>query len=612
MLSKLRKFIFGEALSNDKLSGEKFTVFWGLPILASDAISSVAYAGEAILFILIPVIGMKSYTMMLYAAICIVLLLFILVFSYSQTIDAYPNGGGSYIVAKDNLGTLPGLVAGVSLSIDYVLTVAVSISSGTAAITSAVPSLHSYKVFIALAVILFMTIGNLRGMKDSARIFGIPTYLFIVTMLTMIVVGIFKVAVLHQVTKPYYGDPTAMGNISILLFLKAFASGCTALTGVEAVSNGIPNFREPAQKNAKNVLLALGCIILFIFVGISYLAISYHGIPEKSVTVVAQIAIGVFGNGSFMFFLVQFTTAMILIIAANTSYADLPLLLSILSHDGFIPKQFRKRGKRLSFSNGIVLLAIFSSMLVIAFHASEQLLLPLYAVGVFISFTLSQFGMFKRWLTLKSKGWRHKAVINGIGATVTCVVSLLIGYTKFVHGAWAILILIPTLVFIMLAIKRHYIKVHGQYKLDLLEKPKGRTCDNSQHVVILIEYLNKPFLKCLNYAMNISSNIVAFHVSTDAAATALLKEKWTEYDIDIPLIIKQSPYRDIIQPLIEFIESEEHASKPGEAVTVVIAQAVITKWWQAILHKQTSLFIKSMLYKNRNIVVTTIPYIIEK
>lgn len=613
MFPFLRKLILGETLSTDQLKGEKFDVFWGLPILSSDAISSVAYAGEAILLVLIPIMGLQSYKYMFYAALCIVFLLFLLVFSYSQTIDNYPNGGGSYIVAKDNLGTIPGLVAGAALSTDYILTVAVSVSSGTAAITSAIPSLIPYKVLIALSVIILMTIGNLRGMKDSSRLFGIPTYAFIVTIIIMIITGIFKVHVLGITPQDF--DPNykhTVGNISIILFLKAFASGCTALTGVEAVSNGIPNFKDPAQKHAKTVLWLLAGIVLFVFGGLSYLATEYHAIPGQDVTVIAQIATQVFGRG-IMFFIVQLTTAVILVIAANTAFADLPLLLSLIAHDGYAPRQFTKRGKRLSFSNGIILLALAACILVVLFGANELHLLPLYAVGVFISFTLSQFGMFTKWIRERHGAWRHKAFINGLGALVSFVVAIIIGVTKFAHGAWFVCILIPFLVLCMFRIKRHYTKVANQLKLDCSERPKDIISkDDTQHIVILVDSLNKSFLKSLNYSKHISKNIVAFHVSTDLDACERLKEKWLEYNVGIPLIVKHSPYRDLIDPLLNFIDSEEHESKPGETVTVVLSQFVISKWWHNILHNQTALFIKSMLYKRRNIVVITVPYIIHE
>ncbi|GLC30735.1 APC family permease [Clostridium omnivorum] len=613
MFSRIRRLLIGDTLRTDQLTAEKFNVFWGLPILSSDAISSVAYAGEEILIVLIPILGLLSYKYMFYAALCIVFLLFLLVFSYRQTIDNYPCGGGSYIVAHDNLGTIPGLVAGASLSIDYILTVAVSVSAGTAAIYSAVPALYAHKVVISVAIIILMTLGNLRGIKDSSRLFGVPTYLFIVSVAVMIITGIIRHFVFGYNPQPLYPiQQKAIGDITLFLFLRAFASGCTALTGVEAVSNGIPNFREPSQKNAKIVLGLLAGVVLFIFGGLSYLATIYHAVPNPENTVIAQIATQVFGT-SFMYYAVQVTTAFILIMAANTAYADLPLLLSLLGRDGFVPRQFAKRGKRLSFSNGIILLCIASCLLIIVFSGDTHNLMPLYAVGVFISFTLSQTGMFTKWIREKTPGWKHKAVINGMGALVTFITVIIIGITKFKHGAWIVCVLIPIFVFVMLRIKRHYIKIAEQLKLPLNIRPKNlEPSDDKQHVIILVNSLNKAFLKCLNYSKYISKNIVAFYVSVDSEEAKKLQKKWEEYDVGIPLIVRQSPYREIIDPLIDFINSEEHASKPGETVTVVIPQLVITKWWHNILHNQTSLFIKNMLYKRRNIIVISVPYIIEE
>ena len=526
MFLKLRELLIGKTLKTEQLAGEKLNVFWGLPILASDAVSSVAYAGEEILYVLIGVIGLMAYKYMFYAAICIVLLLFILVFSYRQTIDSYPNGGGSYIVAKDNLGITPGLTAGASLSIDYVLTVAVSISAGTAAITSAVPFLLKYTVGIALMMLLIITIGNLRGVKESSKLFGVPTYLFIVSCAVLIVTGIVKHYVFGYSPIPLYPMPQQIGDITLFLFLRAFASGCTALSGVEAVSNGIPNFKEPSQKNAKAVLVLLAFLVFFIFGGLSFLATIYHPVPHPDVTVFAQIAQQVFGK-TIMFYIMQVTTAIILLMAANTAYAGLPLLLSIMAKDGYAPRQFSQRGKRLSFSNGIILLAIAAAMLIIVFKGDTHLLLPLYAVGVFLSFTLSQSGMFLKWIRSKTPGYRHKAFINGLGAFVTLITVILICMTKFFKGAWIVCIIIPLLVYCMLKIKKHYNKVAEQLKLPLELRPRnGVATTNNQHVIILVGTLNKSFLKALNDARCLSQNVVAFHVSTDSEATEKLKRKW--------------------------------------------------------------------------------------
>jgi amino acid transporter len=612
MFEKLREILIGKTLKTEELEGEKLNVLWGLPILSSDAISSVAYAGEEILIVLIGVIGFMAYKYMFYASLCIVVLLFILVFSYRQTIDSYPNGGGSYIVAKDNLGTIPGLTAGASLTVDYVLTVAVSICAGTAAITSAMPSLLEHKVSIALAMLLIITIGNLRGVKESSKLFGVPTYLFIFSCVVLIVTGIVKHFIFGYSPAPLFPIQQQIGDLTLFMFLRAFASGCTALSGVEAVSNGIPNFKAPSQKNAKIVLGLLALLVLAIFGGLSFLTTIYHPVPHADVTVFAQIAQQVFGK-NIMFYTIQVTTALILIMAANTAYAGLPLLLDIMAKDGYVPRQFSQRGKRLSFSNGIIVLAVAAAILIIVFKGDTHLLLPLYAVGVFLSFTLSQVGMFLKWIRIKTPGYRHKAFINGLGAVITFITVILIGITKFFHGAWIVCIVIPLLVFFMLRIKRHYTKVAEQLKLSLEQRPyEGVSTNNQQHVIIIVSSLNKAFLKALNCARCLSQNVVAFHVSTDAEATEKLERKWKEYNPGIPLIVKYSSYRDIMEPLMKFIESEERASKHGETVTVVISQFFITKWWHNILHNQTAYFIKSMLYKNRNVAVLTVPYIIEE
>jgi amino acid transporter len=536
--------------------------------------------------------------------------MFLLVFSYRQTIDNYPNGGGAYIVAKDNLGTLPGLTAGASLTIDYILTVAVSASAGTAAITSAFPALLPHKISITIGFIVLLTIGNLRGIRESSKIFGIPTYLFIVSVLAMIVIGIAKVYIFGYTPHAIYPIPNATGDIALFLFLRAFASGCTALTGIEAVSNGIPSFKEPSQKNAKIVLTLLAFVVLLMFGGLSYLATLYHAVPNPEVTVIAQIASQVFGTG-FMFYVIQTTTAIILIMAANTAFAGLPLLWALMAKDGFMPRQFTKRGKRLGFSNGIIVLAFMACILVILFRGETHLLLPLYAVGVFISFTISQTGMLTRWFRTKEKGWRHKAFINGLGAVVTFVTVIIIAATKFMNGAWIVCILMPIIVITMLKIKHHYEKVAEQLRLNVCEKPKHiNFAEQKRYVIVPIDTLNKSFLKSLNYARTISDNIILFHVSVDDIATAKLLKKWDEYGVGIPIVVKKSPYRNIVSPLVKFIESEEYAAGPMDTVTVVMPQFVTTKWWGNILHNQTALLIRTMLLRRRNIAMVTIPYII--
>ncbi len=611
MLKELKSLLIGHTLKSTEMEHEKFSVLWGLPILSSDAISSVSYACEEIL--MVPVIGIAAFGPLLEAAAAIIVLLFILVFSYRQTISNYPNGGGSYSVASDNLGRIPGLVAAASLSIDYVLTVAVSACSGVAAITSAFPALLPYKVALALLIILFLTLGNLRGIRESSVLFGVPTYLFIGTILIMLFAGLYKVLVHGYVPAPSPAVSTPpYQELSLVLLLKAFSSGCTALTGVEAVSNGIPNFREPAQKNAQKVLLLLSLIVFLIFGGVCTLAAIYKVAPQENVTVVAQIAQQVFGANTFMFFAVQATTAVILIMAANTAFADLPLLLSLLARDGFMARQFRHRGARLSFSNGIMLLFLVASALVVLFHASTHQLIPLYAVGVFLSFTLSQAGMFKRWITRREGNWHHKAFINGFGTIVTAATCIVIAVSKFTHGAWMVIVCIPVLVLLMLRIKNHYIHVKENLQitedLDALvfgEQPQG-------HIIVPVQSINKSFIKALNYARFLTGEKEVYHVSTDPAATEKLKTQYAELGIDIPLVIEEAPYRNVNELLLDHVRQRHAGLGKHEMLTVVIPQYIIPKWWNNPLHNQTARLLKSSLFKLRNIAVVTIPYIIKE
>lgn len=610
MLKKIKHIVLGKSLRSDALDHEKFSVIWGLPVLSSDAISSVSYACEEILMVLIPIMGMASYGPLMKVGFAIVFLLFILVFSYRQTISCYPQGGGSYIVASDNLGKIFGLIAASSLAIDYVLTVAVSVCAGTAAITSAFPQLLSVRTGIALLIITLLTIGNLRGMKDSSVLFGIPTYLFIFTILLLIITGFVKVLIFHEVPAVSTTMPQTVENLSLLLFLKAFSSGCTALTGVEAVSDGIPNFREPAQKNAKRVLYLLAGLVFVIFLGISALASLYHIVPNANVTVIAMIAEAVFGNGSLLFYLVQITTAVILTMAANTAFADLPLLLSILARDGFVPRQFMARGSRLSFSNGILLLFFLSAALVVYFHASSHLLMPLYAVGVFLSFTLSQAGMFVRWIKRKEGKWRHKALINGTGMMITGITCVIIAASKFLHGAWIVLLCIPILVYIMERIHRHYHYVRESLKIRSADELQPYGMQSGGKVILPVGTINRSFLKAYHYACSLQVKQMEFyHVNTSAEATAKLKKLYQQMHLDIPLVIEDAPYRNVNEMIVQHVEEAQKNLKKKESVTVILPQFVMKKKRFHALHNQTSMQLKLQLSKKRNVSVVSVPYI---
>ncbi len=608
MFQWIKKVLIGRPLRNEAIHGEKYKVLWGLPILASDSISSVGYAGEEILIALVPVIGALSFMYLTYISLAIIALLVILTFSYSQTISAYTGGGGAYIVASDNLGHVAGVTAGTSLAIDYILTVAVSISSGIAQLTSAFHSLAPYHVLICIAVLLFIMIGNLRGIKESSRMFSIPTYLFIIGSLAMIIIGIVKIrlGVAHPV-EPIM-QMKANGAVSIFLILKAFSNGCTALTGVEAVSNAVPNFDKPAAKHAKKTLWLLSLFVLLIFGGISILANLYHIVPVEGKTVLNQIAFNVFGN-NLMFYFYTATSILILVMAANTAYSDFPLLMSIMGKDGYVPRQFSMRGDRLSFSNGIIVLSAIAAILIIVFRGDVALLLPLYAIGAFSSFTLSQFGMVMRWRRIKGKWWRLKAFINGFGTLTTAVVVLIIAFEKFKSGAWIVIIITPVLLMMFMRIKKHYVALAKQ--LEIKESDlKGFSIEKSCYknlVIVPLESINQSSLRALRFAKTISDKVIAFNISIDEEQANKIKGKYSMINTDIPLIVKYSPYRKVVSPLLKFIESTEYDYEKGDMITVILPQFTVKSWWQKIMHNNTSFFIRKELLKHKHIVVATMP-----
>ncbi|NRW83968.1 amino acid transporter [Clostridium beijerinckii] len=458
MLTKFLDVLLGEPLSNEQGSHEKYNIPFGLAIMASDAISSVAYAAQEILFVLI-VLGVAAYQWLTWTSFMIIGLLIILTISYIQIIRAYPQGGGAYKVANENIGKKSGLAAGAGLIISYILTVAVSASAGADAIISAFSNLTEYKVMFVLIIIIVLTVLNLRGISESSKIFAIPTYIFIFSMAFMILYGLFKYFILNIHPEPMYSIPAnTTENVSIFLILRAFSSGCSALTGVEAVSNSVPNFQEPSQKSAKTVMILLAALIFFIFGGTSVLAIFYTAVPiANGPTVVSQIAFAIFGNG-IMYYIIQFSTAVILLMACNTAYTGFPMLMYIVGKDGFAPRQFTIRGKRLSFSFGIVALSCIACILVIIFKADTHRLIPLYAIGVFISFTLGQFGMVNHWRKEKGNGWVKRSIINGIGSVVTLLTTIIILIEKFSEGAFIVAILIPIIIVIQLRIKNTTIK----------------------------------------------------------------------------------------------------------------------------------------------------------
>ncbi|OPZ93530.1 MAG: hypothetical protein BWY74_01086 [Firmicutes bacterium ADurb.Bin419] len=605
MLKRLKRILIGRPLKNEAAGEEKYGILWGLPILASDAISSVAYAGQEMLMVLVPMVGLAAYGQVSFISLGIIGLLILLMFSYRQTIESYPNGGGAYIVAKDNLGILPGVIAGAALSVDYILTVAVSISSGVEQITSAFTPLSDFRVVICIAVVLFLMIGNLRGISESSKVFGIPAYAFIVAILSMIIVGFIRIKggfVPPEPTIKSLGQP-----ITMILILKAFSSGCTALTGVEAVSNAVPSFKKPSVKNAKTVLLLLSIIILVLFGGISILANFYIVDPNKG-AVLIQIAEMIFGR-NFMFYYITATTFIILVMAANTAYAGFPLLIAVMAREGYVPRQLSMRGDRLSYSNGIIVLTSVAAFLIVLFRADVSSLIGLYAIGVFISFTLSQSGMFVRWMKHKGKFWGCKALINGVGAIVTAIAVGVIAWAKFNEGAWIVVFLIPVLVLGMLKVKKHYIAVAKQLRFkpeDLAAIDVERDVYRNR-VIVPIDSVNKSSVRALRYARTISDNVVAFNVSIDAESGNKVKEKYAMLKTEIPLIVKYSPFRKVVEPLLKFIESTEYEYEKGDMVTVILPKFSTKSWWHTMLHNNSRIFIERELLKHKHIVVAVMP-----
>ncbi len=610
----IKNLLLGKPLETKAMAHERLNEFWGFPIMASDATSSVAYALEEILLVLVPALGLGAVAFLGTVTIPIIILLLILVFSYTQIINHYKNGGGAYVVSAENLGRNTSLVAASALIIDYILTVAVSISSASEAIIAAFPYLAPYKVGIALIGLFFITLINLRGARESSKAFGIPTYVFIG--IAGLMIGMGLVGMIDGNLKPIqYADSAvhaanAEQGIMLVLLLRAFSSGCSALTGIEAISNAVPSFKEPSQKTARHVLFMLAAVIVYIFGGSVALGAGLHVVPLPDNTVLSQMGSAIFGPGSALYYLLQFTTTLILILAANTAYTGLPTLLSILGQDGFMPRQFAQRGAKLSFSNGIMFLFIVAAVLLIVFGASTHHLIPLYAVGVFLSFTLSQTGMFIKWIKTKDKGWLHKAMINGAGAIITAVTTVIVFSTKFEGGAWMLAIAIPLIAIMMMGIKKHYNFVARQLKIEDFERHYHRSSSNSKApCIVLISGISKSTLKSLNYANTISSNVTALYVSTDDTAAQQMRNRWTELKMDIPLVVVQAPYRDIIEPIEEYIAERESKLDHGEDITVVLVKFVKAHFYDNLLHNQTTYFLMSRLMKHRNIATMVVPYI---
>ncbi|MFL5568203.1 MAG: APC family permease [Gemmatimonadaceae bacterium] len=613
----LKYFLFGRPLPSERLEHERLNKKTALAVLSSDAISSVAYATDQILIVL-AVLGTAAavrYSVPISAVI--VGLLVLVGLSYRQTIFAYPNGGGSYTVARENLGTGSGLVAAAALLTDYIMTVAVSIAGGVAAITSAYHAMIPHTVLLCLLSIAVLAVVNLRGVRESGVAFSVPTYVFVGMMVALIAYGGYLASVgagpadirgvvkVDPVSLQQHGLTNATTGIALLyLLIRGFAEGCAAMTGTEAISNGVMAFKQPAQKNAATTLGWMVAILAVFFLGTSLLARHYGVMPTTTDTVLSQLAGHIFGSGP-VYYVFQYSTFAILVLAANTAFADFPRLSGILANDGYMPRQLAARGDRLAFSNGIIALGVIAGLIVWIFHGQTNALIPLYAVGVFICFTLSQAGMVMHWLRTREPGWRWKAALNGLGAVATGVVSILQIATKFIEGAWIVVLIIPLIILLLRKIHRHYV----QFASDVKFNGQSPIAPLHHSVVVPVNGITKATAGALVYASAISDEVVAAYIEVDKRATEKLKADWEEWDIGIPLVVIPSPYRSVLRPLVEYVDNLRLVL-PGELVTVVVPEIVPKRWWEHLLHNKTALYIRTAFLFKPNVVVTTVPFLL--
>jgi amino acid transporter len=602
-LSQLKRVLIGSPIPSHLAHHERFSRVTGLAVLSSDPLSSVAYATEEILRVL-TIAGVGALWLVTPIGAVIAAMLAIVAFSYRQTIHAYPNGGGAYIVARDNLGTTPALIAAAALLIDYVLTVSVSIAAGVAALTSALPQYELNPVALSLGFVLVLMLGNLRGVRESGRLFAAPTYFFIASILTMLVVGVWRYASgTLPAAGPASAGPSGTALLTTFMLLTAFSNGCTAMTGVEAVSNGVPAFRPPETRNAAATLVTMAVLAITMFMGITMLAHAYQVVPRDAETVLSQVARATFGGRSWPYYIVQAATMLILVLAANTAYADFPRLASIVARDRFLPRQFMNRGDRLAFSNGIVILSVFGALLLVVFGGDTHALIPLYMIGVFVSFTLSQAGMVMHWRRLREPGWKMSAAINGFGAVVTGFVLLVVTVTKSAEGAWIILLMIPTLVAIFTIIRKHY----DQVARELTLRDWSPDAIGSHVVLVPIGGLQRAVVKALRYARALSKDVRAVYVEIDPDVTRVLRDQWADWGQCSRLVVLQSPYRSLMEPLLEYIEQVQ-SEDPAGYVTVILPEFIPRRLWQHLLHNQHALLIKGALFFRPNIVVTSVPF----
>jgi amino acid transporter len=599
-----RRVLFGRVLSSHEELEQRLPKWKALAVFSSDVMSSVAYATEASMFTLLAV-GTVAFTWLMPISLLIVGLLFLVTFSYRQTIRAYPQGGGSYIVARANLGTLPGLVAAAALLTDYVLTVSVSVSSGVFNLASAFPALEDLTVPLIVVLILVVMAVNLRGISESGTVFALPTYVFVASVLLLVAVGVGR-TVLGQ--PPQVVGITAIKvpveSMSLLLLMRAFADGCSAMTGTEAISNGTPAFKPPEWKNAQTTMVTMAVILAVVFLGISYLAGVSGAVPSEHDSVLSQVAEAVFGLGPIYYVLI-FSTMGILVLAAQTSFADFPRLASILAHDGFMPRHFSYRGERLAFNSGIVALAMIAIVVVVAFRGRVEALIPLYAIGVFTAFTLSQAGMVRHWFTERAPGWRRSAIINGFGAVATGIVAIVFAIAKFALGAWIVIVIVPVIVAVMLLIRREY--TAAEQELFVRHDAEIGPPHRRQRVVVPLQDIRRDAIQAIKFGLTMSDRVIAVHVTDDLARAEELRRRFERQVSGVELVVLESPYRELVQPLIRYLEIL--AARDTETVTIVLVpERIIHHWWERFLYNQNAHRIRDALTGHPGILVADIPF----
>lgn len=616
MASSLKRLLIGKPIATEQQQQERLSRFTGMAVFSSDALSSVAYATEAILAVLI-LGGTVALGLSLPIGLAVATLIVVVGLSYRQTIRAYPKGGGSYIVARDNLGELPALTAAGALLIDYMLTVAVSVSAGIAAITSLAGAwgydgLRSFTVPLALVCIALVSLSNLRGIRASGKIFTVPTYTFITGIMVMIGYALIYETLMGATPEParVEADLAAGQALGLWLILRAFAAGCTALTGLEAISDGVQAFKAPEAKHAAATLMAMVTILVTMFLGVTYLAYLHGAVPDpaRQETVISQVARAVFGVGPAYVF-IQVTTALILMLAANAAFADFPRLASFLSRDRFLPRQFASRGDRLVFSNGILALGMGSALLVVIFQANTIALLPLYAIGVFTSFTLSQAGMLRHQMRVQMPGWQRGALLSGFGAVLTAVVLVVLAVTKFVHGAWIVLLLIPLLIILFKTIHRHYLRVADQLSLATASRPRPV---RRLTALVLVSGIHKGTLPALELAKSLApDNVTAVYVNLDPEQGERVRERWNEWGCELPLVVLESPYRSLITPLLKYIDEIEGRYR-DDHLLIILPEFIPSRWWEQLLHNQTGLMLRAALMFRKGKTVVSVPYKLER